>query len=149
MNFDPASALVHQREIAAPPELIFAAFRDPHQLARWWGPEGFTNTFERFEFREGGAWHLVMHGPDGTHYPNELVFASIEPPHRIVIDHLRPMHRFILTVTLTVISPKTTQVTWQMIFESPDEARRLREVLAVANEQVLDRLSSVVSHSAP
>ena len=33
---------------------LFEAFRDPSQLARWWGPEGFANTFEEFDLRPGG-----------------------------------------------------------------------------------------------
>ena len=46
----------HTREFPAPPEIVFAAIEDPVRLSRWWGPEGFTNTFHRFEFVEGGSW---------------------------------------------------------------------------------------------
>jgi uncharacterized protein YndB with AHSA1/START domain len=42
------------REIPASPAAVFAAFQDPARLARWWGPNGFTTTFETFEFRPGG-----------------------------------------------------------------------------------------------
>lgn len=52
-------------------EQVFAAFADPALLARWWGPNGFTNTFAVLEFREGGAWTFTMHGPDGRDYANE------------------------------------------------------------------------------
>ena len=45
----------HEREIPAPPGSVFEAFRSPGRLARWWGPEGFSSTFDTFEFREGGA----------------------------------------------------------------------------------------------
>jgi uncharacterized protein YndB with AHSA1/START domain len=45
-------------------------------LSRWWGPAGFTNTFEVCEFKKGGRWSFVMHGPDGRNYPNESVLFS-------------------------------------------------------------------------
>jgi uncharacterized protein YndB with AHSA1/START domain len=35
------------------------------------GPKDFTHTFEQFEFKPGGRWVLVMHGPNGANYPNE------------------------------------------------------------------------------
>jgi Activator of Hsp90 ATPase homolog 1-like protein len=44
------------RQIAATPEQIFAAIAAPERLAKWWGPAGFTNTFERCEFKPGGSW---------------------------------------------------------------------------------------------
>src|SRR5438552_1429584 len=53
------------REIAAPLNQVFAAFSDTQRLARWWGPAGFTNTFNVCEFKSGGRWSFVMHGPDG------------------------------------------------------------------------------------
>src|SRR5208283_4139778 len=75
------------REIPATVEQVFAAISDPERLSRWWGPAGFTNTFNVCEFKIGGCWNLVMHGPDGRNYPNENVFAEIEPPRKVVIQH--------------------------------------------------------------
>ena len=57
------SVLRSSREIPATPQAVFAAFQDPTRLARWWGPNGNTNTFHRFEFRDGGSWLFTMHGP--------------------------------------------------------------------------------------
>ena len=42
--------------------------KEPPGLSRWWGPEGFSTTTRAFEFRVGGEWDFVMHGPDGTDY---------------------------------------------------------------------------------
>lgn len=70
----------HSREIPATPEQVFAAFSDPVRLARWWGPAGFTNTFSVCEFRTGGRWSFVMHGPNGRDFPNESIFAEIAAP---------------------------------------------------------------------
>jgi uncharacterized protein YndB with AHSA1/START domain len=43
---------------------VFAAFEQPDQLARWWGPKDFTKTFGQFEFKPGGRWVFVMRGPN-------------------------------------------------------------------------------------
>src|SRR5215207_3131004 len=60
--------IVISRVIDAPRELVFEAFTEVRHLSRWWGPEGFTTTTTRsFEFRVGGEWDFVMHGPDGLH----------------------------------------------------------------------------------
>ena len=67
------------RQLDAKPEAVFAAIRDPVRLARWWGPDGFTNSFAVFEFKPGGRWQFVMHGPDGANYPNQAEFAEIVP----------------------------------------------------------------------
>ena len=75
------------REIAASPAAVFAAIQDPVRLARWWGPNGFTNRFQEFEFVPGGKWIFDMIGPDGVVYPNESVFAEIVSNQRVVIQH--------------------------------------------------------------
>jgi uncharacterized protein YndB with AHSA1/START domain len=78
---------------------VFAAFADARSLAAWWGPDGFGNTFEVFEFKADGRWKFVMHGPDGTNYPNENIFLEASPD-KIVIRHiLQPL--FTLTISLT------------------------------------------------
>ena len=79
------------------PAEVFAAFADAERLATWWGPDGFRNTFEVFEFVAGGRWKFVMHGPDGTDYPNDSVFLEASPQ-RVVVRHVSP--DFTLTITL-------------------------------------------------
>lgn len=48
------------RQLAAIPAAIFAAIKDPERLAKWWGPNGFANRFETFEFHAGGKWTFSM-----------------------------------------------------------------------------------------
>jgi uncharacterized protein YndB with AHSA1/START domain len=79
--------IVISRAIGAPPELVFEAFTQVRHLSRWWGPEGFTTTTRSFEFRVGGAWDFVMHGPDGTDYQEWITWREIVPPQRIALLH--------------------------------------------------------------
>lgn len=130
------------REIPATVEQVFAAFSDPERLAKWWGPAGFTNTFDTCEFKKDGRWSYVMHGPNGGNYRNESVFTEIEPPTRIIIQHISEP-KYLLTVTLTP-SGQGTLVSWSQEFEKPEVASRIEHIVVPANEQNLDRLSAEV-----
>ena len=79
--------IVITRDIDAPRELVFEAFTEVRHLSLWWGPEGFTTTTRAFEFRVGGAWDFVMHGPDGTDYQEWITWTEIDPPERIALIH--------------------------------------------------------------
>jgi uncharacterized protein YndB with AHSA1/START domain len=79
--------IVISRVISAPPELVFEAFTEVRHLSRWWGPEGFTTTTRAFEFRVGGEWDFVMHGPDGTDYQEWISWTEIAPAERIALLH--------------------------------------------------------------
>jgi len=65
---NPNTVVSTERVLSATPREVFAAFSQPDRLARWWGPRDFTNTFEQFEFKPGGRWVFVMHGPNGANY---------------------------------------------------------------------------------
>lgn len=143
-----SSAVVStERVFDVPPGRVFAAFEQPDQLAQWWGPSGFANTFERFEFKPGGRWVFVMHGPNGAHYANESVFREIRRDSRIVIEHVvKPWYR--LTVKLTARGDQT-HLAWDQEFESPEVAAKMRPLCKTANEQNLDRLQSLLASQAP
>lgn len=129
-----------------PPQVVFDAWADPDKLAQWWGPRGFTNTFEIFEFRPGGIWEFVMHGPDGKNYKNKSIFSEIVPPERIVFDHVSG-HSFRLTAIFAGRGEQT-ELTFRMSFDSPEECARVAEFAIEANEQNLDRLGEVLARTA-
>src|SRR5262245_19575549 len=130
--------IVSSRVIGKPREAVFGAFSDPSVLAKWWGPNGFTNTIQEFDLRPGGAWRLVMHGPDGTDYLNVSGFVEVVPAERVVYDHLGPIHRFRMTMTYAD-EGEGTRLTWRMRLDA-DEAEKIRRVVTEANEQNFDRL---------
>ncbi len=131
------------KDIAASPAAVFAAFADPQRLARWWGPDGFRNSFDFCDFRPGGAWQFTMHGPDGANYPNESVFFAIEANRRVVIDHVcQPLFR--LTVDLEP-SASGTLVHWTQVFEDAAVAAAVAHIVEPANAQNLARLAAEVA----
>jgi uncharacterized protein YndB with AHSA1/START domain len=138
-------AQVTQRSIVAPRELVYAAFRNPEQLARWWGPDGFTNSFREFDLRVGGYWRFTMHGPDGKDYPNESRFLEVVPNERVVIEHFSG-HHFILTISFTSVG-QATVVSWHQLFDTVEHYRQIAEFVAQANEQNLNRLEAEVQRA--
>jgi uncharacterized protein YndB with AHSA1/START domain len=131
------SAFHHTREFHAAAEAVFQAISDPVRLARWWGPDGFTNTIHKFEFMPGGNWELTMHGPDGANYPNQAMFTEIIPNSSVVIRHVSQPH-FLLSISLTP-SANGTSVSWVQEFEDPAIAASVRHIVEPANEQNLAR----------
>lgn len=137
---------VHSRHIQAAPEQVFRALSQPDRLARWWGPDGFSSTFETFDLRQGGVWRFVLHGPDGTDYPNENVFREVEPPSRVVIEHISDDHHFFLTITFEARGSQTL-VGWRQVFDSAKHKEKVAAVVHQANEQNLDRLQAEVARN--
>jgi uncharacterized protein YndB with AHSA1/START domain len=75
--------IVFTRVFDAPRRMVWEAWTDPKQLVLWWGPRGFTTTIDEMDVRVGGVWKLVMHGPDGTDYPNKSIFTEVVPNERL------------------------------------------------------------------
>lgn len=124
------------------PAQTFAAFANPDRLATWWGPDGFSNTFEMFEFKAQGRWKFVMHGPDGKDYLNDCVFLETSQQ-KIIIRHVSQPN-FTLTITLDEADGKTN-LGWHQAFDDPRLAESLAHIIVPANEQNLNRLHRALS----
>jgi uncharacterized protein YndB with AHSA1/START domain len=144
------SAFIHSRLIPAPREQVFAAFADPKLLARWWGPDGFTNTIHHFEARSGGRWQLTMHGPGGANYANENIVREVVANERVVIEHVGAPH-FILTITFSVhgAQGQHTRVDWHQQLDDEATYHQLAAIVGPANEQNLSRWAAVVAGMGP
>jgi uncharacterized protein YndB with AHSA1/START domain len=104
------------RILNAPRELVWEVWTHPEHIAQWWGPNGFTNTIHHMDVKPGGEWNFIMHGPDGTDYPNKIVFNKIIKPGLITFTNL-VSPEFNVTVTFKKYGSKT-KLTMQMIFNS-------------------------------
>jgi uncharacterized protein YndB with AHSA1/START domain len=139
---DKLTTFQTERTLPFSPSAVYNAFASADVLATWWGPDGFTNEFETFDFQVGGRWTFVMVGPDGTRYPNQSVFTELEPASRVVIRHdCEPF--FTLTVQLTQVAG-ATHLLWQQVFDDAHIAQAVKAIVEPANEQNLDRLTRVL-----
>ena len=151
---DPSSAerlsdreVVFTRLIDAPRERVWMIWTDVRHLHRWWGPAGFTTTTHEFTFAPDGVWRFVMHGPDGTDYPNRIVFRELDPPARIVYENGWDLPGAPLDFTVVVSfvpDGMKTRLSLHMTFRDAEALRVAVERYGVMHggTQTLDRLSS-------
>jgi uncharacterized protein YndB with AHSA1/START domain len=135
--------IVSQRRFPFSREAVFEAWTNPELLAQWWGPKGFTNTFNVFEPKAGGNWDFVMHAPNGQDFHNQSVFVEVGPD-RIVFDHLGPIHVFRVTATFEELNG-TTNVLFRMTFDTVESCEQSKAYVPEANEQNFDRLETVLA----
>ena len=124
-------------------ERLFNAWTNPEQLAKWWGPSGFSNTFHEFDLQAGGYWRFTMHGPNGANYENESVFVSIQMPDEIILDHISPP-KFRVVATFTE-EERGTKLQFRQIFETKELFEKLKLFVTDANEENFDRLESLIA----
>jgi uncharacterized protein YndB with AHSA1/START domain len=137
----PDCEIVSTRIINFPVELVFSAWSDPKHLKNWWGPKGFTNTFEEFDFRVGGRWKFVMHAPDKGNFQNEAEFINIEKPNRIAWKrHSKPL--FNIVATFEEVANDKTKIVFRMVFDTAEESNKLRPFVVGKNEENFDRLEA-------
>ncbi|GEP51929.1 activator of HSP90 ATPase [Flavobacterium noncentrifugens] len=137
----PDSEIVTTRELNFPINLAFNAWSDPGHLKNWWGPKGFTNTFNTFDFRPGGKWNFIMHGPDKGNYANECEFIKIEAPNLIAWKrHSQPL--FQVLVTFETVVENRTKVVFKMLFDSAEACNKLKPFVVDKNEENIDRLET-------
>ncbi len=130
------------RTLNAPRKLVWEVWTKPEHIKNWWGPEGFKNTIHKMDFREGGSWEFIMHGPDGTDYKNKNVFKEIIPMEKIVFEHMTgPI--FTATITFRENGDKTI-VTMHALFESPEQLQQTIKVFKadVGQIQTMARLEA-------
>jgi len=71
------------RRLSAPPPVVFRACTEPEELAKWWGPEGFTTASVELDLRVGGSYRIAMQPPDGELFHLTGQFTQIDPRERL------------------------------------------------------------------
>jgi uncharacterized protein YndB with AHSA1/START domain len=72
-----------KRVLPAAPSIVFGAFIDPNELAKWWGPEGFTTPSLEFDARVGESYRIEMQPPEGDPFYLSGEFREVDPPARL------------------------------------------------------------------
>ena len=134
-------------------------------MAQWWGPHNFTNPVCEMDVRPGGAYRIVMCGPDGSEHPARGQFCEVLEPERLVmtINHSelsdewhdlvnpnrdkaagKPGLEGVLTVTFEDLDGKT-KLTVRVRFESGAIRDALLKIgMTQGWSQSLERLETLV-----
>lgn len=105
------------RTFKAPIELMWEVWTKPEHIANWWGPTGFTNTIHEMDFKPGGEWKFIMHGPDGKNYQNRSIFREIIQHKKIVFEHFNP---HFTTTVLFEARGEETFLDWSVVLDSAE-----------------------------
>jgi uncharacterized protein YndB with AHSA1/START domain len=157
MNPEPIAQrdLVLIRRFHARRELVWRTFSEPELLEQWWGPENFTSTITRFDFRPEGEWHVTMRSPEGTERfiryqyieirePERIVYRPLRPPDAILRPNLPPT--YVATLTFEATDSGETVFTMRAEFGSVAERRTASTGgFAVGTGQAIDRLERLLA----
>ena len=155
----PERTLVTTRLFDAPRELVYRAWTDPKQLAKWFPPEGFSSPRCEIDARPGGVFRVDMKAPDGPPFngqvfpgpgtvteviPNELLVFTMQP-------ELGPGQ--VMPVVTTVVrfqdrSGKTLLTVEQTLPTVADFAAVAKQGMAQGINESLDKLAGVLSGNA-
>ena len=133
------------RIFKTPRDMVFSLWTDVAHLSKWWGPNGFTLTSSAFEFKPGGTWEFILHGPDGVDYRNKIRYQTIKAPERIEYEHVNgPVHRVIV---LFEEYGNETMVHFRMIFETSTLRDQVASQFHAVEglEQTLSRLEQLTA----
>src|ERR1700722_7985993 len=131
----------------APVQAVWDAWTDTEQVAKWWGPRGFTITTHGKDLKPGGFWNYTMHGPDGVDYPNTTKYFEVKTCSKLVYDHggsenTPPLFR--VTVLFSELDGKT-KMDMTATLASPEAAEEIRKFIKKAGgDSTWDRLAEYV-----
>jgi uncharacterized protein YndB with AHSA1/START domain len=146
---DAAREIASTRLFDDPRDLVWRMWTEPEHIRHWWGPRGFTTTIQEMDVRPGGTWLFVMHGADGTDYPNEVVYLDVVQRERLTYTH-GPSPVFDVFITFHDEGAKT-RVDMRMVFESAALRNQVAEDFGAIDgmNQTLDRLGErLLAHHA-
>lgn len=91
----PDRTVTTTRVFDAPCEMVYRAWTDPKQLARWFPPDNFTSPRCEVDPRPGGVFRCDMKAPDGEPFngavfPGGGVFREVVPNERLAFTFAGP-----------------------------------------------------------
>lgn len=145
--------IVITRLLNAPRELVFEAWTKPEHVVHWWGPNGFTTTIKEMDVKPGGVWNFIMHGPDGTDYPNFVEFHEVIKPELLVYSHgsdqTNDPRRFEVMVTFEAQGNKTALTLRSRLLSKEAKDFAVREIKAIeGGNQTISRLAEYLMQMA-
>jgi uncharacterized protein YndB with AHSA1/START domain len=138
-----------RRVLPAPRPLVFKSCTEPDQLAKWWGPRGFTAPSVEIDLRAGGSYRIAMQPPDGDLFYLAGEFREVDPPAQLAYtfrweDPDPDDRETVVTLSFGDLGESTELVLTQRAFAT--QARR--ELHEQGWTDCLDRLEALISPGA-
>ncbi|HEX3347122.1 MAG TPA: SRPBCC domain-containing protein [Acetobacteraceae bacterium] len=107
---DQRPSLTLVRRIKAPPARVYAAWTQPANMAKWWGPDGGPVLSAEADARPGGRFRVVFESLNGERHDCRGVYREVEPERRLVFTWSwisTPERESLVTVELRPIADGT------------------------------------------
>jgi uncharacterized protein YndB with AHSA1/START domain len=136
------------RVFDAPRELVWKAWTEPDQLARWWGKRGWNAVPSTItmDIRPGGSFRLIsINDEDGREMAQEGVYREVVEPERLVLEEAAEdaWHDGAVTVvTLTDLGDGRTEMGFHTTIRTSDEMR------GIAQAGIADSFDRLAEHLA-
>ena len=152
--------LTTTRVFDAPRELVFRAWTDPKQFARWFPPDGFSADCE-LEVRPGGTIRVDMKGEDpalgpdfvGKVFPGKGVYKEVVANERLSFTFEAPTEGGVLNLLMTVLFEAQGRKTKLTIHQTAETVAAYEELVKIgASEglrQSLDKLTVLLEGKGP
>ena len=151
----PERTLVSAKTYDAPRELVYQAWTDPKQLARWFPPEGFSSPRCEVDPRPGGVFRVDMQAPagpplDGAVFPGPGEFIEVVPNERLTFT-MQPeaggqkMPKVLMTVRFEDHDGRTTVTVEHTLATVAEYEVMVKTGMAEGIRQSLDKLAGVLS----
>ena len=137
-----------QRVLPAPRPQVFTMHADPDQLARWWGPTGFTAPSIELDLRVGGAYRIAMQPPDGDRFILAGAFRRVDPPAHLAYTFRWEPPDADDRETVVTISLRDLGNATELSIEQGPFATEARRALHVQGwTETLDRLHELITNT--
>lgn len=83
-DLETRPSLTLKRHFKATPEALYAAWTDPAQIARWFGPPHIESVEAEADAREGGAYRIFMRSKDGEEHDVRGIYRKVIPNQELV-----------------------------------------------------------------
>jgi uncharacterized protein YndB with AHSA1/START domain len=134
------------RVLDAPRELVWKAWTDPEQVAKWWGPRGTTTPLSSIamDLRPGGHCRMTMvSDTDGAEYPVNGEYLEVVEPERLAWrdEGFEGGSAAVMTITFNDLAGKTEIV----IYGEAEVSEELREMAERGWASSVDRLDELLT----
>jgi uncharacterized protein YndB with AHSA1/START domain len=120
-------SLALKRRLNAPPAKVYAAWTDPSQIKRWFGPAQVEVVSASADVRVGGRYRIVARSPGGEEHDVSGVYREVVPNEKLVFTwawRSTPERESLVTVALKADEGGTIlTLTHEQFFDEPARDR--------------------------
>src|SRR5262245_35412532 len=120
-------SLTIRRRFNAPPPSVYAAWTDPEQMQRWFGPAGAHTVRAQADLRVGGRFRIMFETPDGEEHEASGIYREIAHDEKLVFTwawRSTPERDSLVTVALAADGGGTLMTfTHEQFFDEPARDR--------------------------